>query len=316
MSDTATSSKAGAMADSVTHRILEAGGIQIDRLPMLPVIFDRVASASAEQMRALSPSPMYFSMAGIEQTRVGEFLENYEANAVAAIIDVPEWDTEVVLGFDRDFIFTMVEAIFGGDGKEPPEESGRTFSNIEMRVCARVAELVCGILKQAFGIVTNATFTLERLETRMHFAVIGRRSAQVMAATFLVQAIARGGEMFLLIPHAGLTPIRRALSAVQGNETGQRDPQWSQQMQAGVTRAEITLQAILDEKTMTLDEIARLRPGSVIPLSATPKAPIKLQANDQPLFWCQLGQAEGAYRLRINAVVDPEQEFIGDILRN
>ena len=305
------------VSTEVSDRLLDAAGIQIDRLPMLPVIFDRVANSCAEQMRAVAASPCYFSVLDIEQGRIGEILEPYEANAVTAILDVPEWDSEVVLGFDRDFIFTIAEVMFGADGNEMPEEDGRTFSNIEMKVCAKLAELVCDVLSQAFSVVTKATFKVERLETRMHFAVIGRRTAQAAAAKFLVQAINRGGEMFVILPYAGLQMVRRALGNSAATEMGgTRDPEWVRQMRAGVTRADVLLRAILDEKKITLGDITAMKPGDLIPLSATPKSPVKLEANNQALFWCQLGQAEGVYKLRVDDVFDPEQEFIGDLLNN
>ena len=301
---------------AVSDRLLDAAGLQIDKLPMLPVIFDRVANQCAEQMRAIAASPCYFSMSHIEQGRIGDLLEPYESNAVTAILEVPEWDSEVVLGFDRDFIFTIVEVMFGGDGNEQPEEDGRAFSNIEMKVCAKLAEMICQILTAAFSVAAKATFRLERLETRMHFAVIGRRTAQAAAANFLVQAINRGGEMFVILPYAGLQMVRRALASSATSEVGARDPDWMRQMRAGVTRADVKLRAILDSKEMSLGDIAALRPGHVIQLSATPKTPVRLEANEQPLFWCQLGQADGVYKLRVDDVFDPEQEFLGDLLNS
>lgn len=65
---------------------------------------------------------------------------------------------------------------------------------------------------------------------------------------------------------------------------------------------------------MSLGAVAALKPGDLIQLSATPKTPIKLEANNQALFWCQLGQADGVYKLRVDNVFDPEQEFLGDLL--
>lgn len=301
---------------SVTEALLDAAGIQIDRLPMLPVIFDRVANMCVDHMRQLAPSPCFFSMSHIEQEKITDILEPYEQNAVCAILDVPEWDSQVVVGFERDFIFTIVEVMFGADGSEMPEEDGRVFSNIEMKICQKLAELMCTVLTQAFSASTKATFTLERLETRMHFAVVGRRNGQAAAAKFLVQAINRGGEMFIILPHSCLQMIRQALSKSGDNEPGARDPGWVSQMKAGATRAEIRLDAILDQTTMSLGEVSDLAVGDLIELNATPRSRVKLEANDQPVFWAALGQADGLFRLRIENVFDPEEEFFGDILNH
>lgn len=301
---------------SVSDRLLDAAGIQIDRLPMLPIIFDRVANQCADLMRTISPSPCYFSMSHIEQGRIAELLEPYEANAVCAILDVPEWDSQVVLGFDRDFIFTIVEVMFGADGSEVPEEDGRPFSNIEMKICTKLSEILCGTLSQAFAASTKATFSLERLETRMHFATIGRRNGQAAAAKFLVQAINRGGEMFVILPHSCLQMVRRALSTTSATEPGTRDPGWVEQMKVGATRAEVKLRAVLAERQSTLYDIANLKVGELIELNNGPNSLIKLEANEQSLFWCKLGQHEGVYRLKIEKVFNVEKEIISDILGN
>ncbi|MEM7694953.1 MAG: FliM/FliN family flagellar motor switch protein [Pseudomonadota bacterium] len=301
---------------SVTERLLDAAGIQIDRLPMLPVIFDRVANMCVDQMRLLAPSPCFFSMSHIEQEKITDILEAYEANAVCAILDVPEWDSQVVVGFERDFIFTIVETMFGADGSEMPEEDGRVFSNIEMKICQRLAEMMCTVLTQAFASTSKATFSVERLETRMHFAVVGRRNGQAAAAKFLVQAINRGGEMFIILPHSCLQMIRQSLSKSGQNEPGTRDPGWVSQMKAGATRAEVKLDAILDKTQLTLGELSELQVGDLIELNATPRSKVKLSANDQPVFWAQLGQSEGVFRLKIETVFNPQEEFLGDILNH
>ena len=301
---------------SVPDHLLDAAGIQVDKLHMLPIIFDRLANHCAEQMRQLAASPCYFSMSHIEQGRMGELLEPYEANAVCAILDVPQWDTQVVLGFDRDFIFTIVEVMFGGDGHAPTEEDGRPNSNIELKICHKLAEMMAAVLTESFSTASRATFKLERLETRMHFAVIGRRNGQAAAAKLLVQAINRVGEMFVILPFSGLTTVRRALSSVAASETTRVDPDWVSQLQAGVTRTDVSLRAILQERPSTLGDIAALKVGSVIELTATPRTPVKLESNGQPLFWCSLGQAEGRDQLIINDIVDPEQEFIGDLINH
>lgn len=307
------------MATQQTHgdirdKLLDAAGLSIDRLPMLHVIFDRVAAYCADSLRHLAPSQSYYSLSNVESGRIGDVLESYEGVAVAGVFHAPAWDTHVLVGFDRDFVFTMVEVLFGADGSEPPSEEERSFSNIEMRIAQALFEQIGRALQSSFSLVSNTPFKFERAETRMDFAVIGRRNNMAVVAKFLLQALNRGGEMFVLIPQAALTPMRQALARTASGDSSVRDPNWTKQIRSEVNRTEVTLRAVLEECQLPLGDIAALEVGQVLKLQATPRSRIRLESADQPLFWCELGQAEGGYRLKIEEAIDREQEFLDDVL--
>jgi flagellar motor switch protein FliM len=301
-------------ANDIRDMLLDSAGLSIDRLPMLHVIFDRMTTSCAEHLRHMAASPMYYSLSGIESGRISEILEMYEANAIAGIFHAPEWDSHILIGFDRDFIYTMVEVLFGSDGSEPPVEEARGFSNIELRMAQTLFEQVAKALQASFSLVSDTKFKLERLETRMDFAIIGRRNNQAVAAKFLLQALNRGGEMFVIIPQSALNPMRKSLSRVVSGESTGRDPRWLKQMASEVKKTEVTLTAVLEERFLTLGEIAELKVGQVIELQATPRSRVKLESNHQGLFWCHIGQSDGAYVLKIDETIDQEKEFLDDVL--
>jgi flagellar motor switch protein FliM len=300
--------------NDIRDMLLDAAGLSLDRLPMLHVIFDRMSTSCAEHLRHMAASPMYYSLSGLESGRVTEILEMYEANAVAGIFHAPEWDSHILIGFDRDFIYTMVEVLFGSDGSEPPVEEARGFSSIELRMAQTLFEQVAKALQASFSLVVDTKFKLERIETRMDFAVIGRRNNQAVAAKFLLQALNRGGEMFVIIPQSVLNPMRKALSHVVTGESTGRDPRWMQQIATEVKKTEVNLTAVLEERFLSLGEIADLKIGDVIELQATPRTRVKLESNQQGLFWCHIGQSEGSYVLKVDELIDQEKEFLDDVL--
>ena len=300
--------------NDIRDMLLDAAGLSLDRLPMLHVIFDRMSTSCAEHLRHMAASPMYYSLSGLESGRVTEILEMYEANAVAGIFHAPEWDSHILIGFDRDFIYTMVEVLFGSDGSEPPVEEARGFSSIELRMAQTLFEQVAKALQASFSLVVDTKFKLERIETRMDFAIIGRRNNQAIAAKFLLQALNRGGEMFVIIPQSVLNPMRKALSHVVTGESSGRDPRWMKQIATEVKKTEVTLKAVLEERYLSLGEIADLKIGDVIELQATPRSRVKLESNQQGLFWCHIGQSEGSYVLKVDELIDQEKEFLDDVL--
>ena len=298
----------------ITDRLLDAAGTSIERLPMLPIIFDRMARVFADTMRQRAASPVYVSVSYIGNDRIGDVLDDNEANALAAVVYTPEWDTRLLIGFDRDFIFSMMEVLFGADGAEPPIDDERPFSNIETRVARTLFMDAIKCLEDAFRSISDITLKFERIESRMDFAVIGRRNNTAVVGRLLLQAIGRGGEMFVMVPQSALTPLRQNLAQVVSGEGNNRDANWTQQFQAEIQRTHIRMNAVLENKTMTLDEVANLQVGDILQLQATPRSKVSLHCNNQSLFTCSLGQADGSYCLKVEDHVHQKEDILDDIL--
>jgi flagellar motor switch protein FliM len=294
--------------------LLDAAGISIDRMPMLKVIFDRVAVTCTDSLQPMAGTPCYFSVNGIANGRVGDIVKEYESNAVAAVLYAEQWDTRVLIMLDRDFVFTMVEAMFGSDGAEPPSDFERAFSNVELRVAQVLFERFAKALQSAFAPISEVTFRLERVETAMASLAVGRSGNMSICANIMLQALYRGGQMFLMIPHSALNPLRQKLAHVLVSDGRAADPNWREQMENEVQRTEVTLSAVLDEQTISFADVARFHVGQVIELNATPRTLAKLESNNQVLFWCQIGQLDGYYAMQVADPVDQKREFLDDIL--
>ena len=85
-------------------------------------------------------------------------------------------------------------------------------------------------------------------------------------------------------------------------------------MESGVTRAHVVVTAVLDERMGTLGEVAGFEVGQVVELNATASGRVRLECNAERLMWCYLGKSQGKYALRVDELVDREQEFMNEIL--
>ncbi|MEP1930470.1 MAG: FliM/FliN family flagellar motor switch protein [Roseibium sp.] len=313
---TASSNTSNSERAMIADRLLDAAGISVDRLPMLPIVFDRMARLMADTMRQKSPSPSYISVSYVENSRIGDVLDEFESNALVAVLYSPEWDARVLVGFDRDFIFTLVDVLFGADGTEPPIDEERPFSNIETRVARTMFEVAAKSLAESFAPIAETTLKIERIESRMDFAIVGRRNNPAVVGRLLQQAIGRGGEVFVVLPHSTLNPLRQRLSQVLSGEMSGRDKQWTQHFHNEIQRTEVKLEAILEEREMSLSDLSDLRVGQVLELQATARSPVTLVCNEQPIFTCQLGQHDGSYSLQIEELIHEEEKDLFDDLRN
>ena len=301
---------------SAPERLFDSAGISLERMPMLRVIFDRLAMQCSENARQLSTAPAYFSVHSIKTERLGKILEAAEGKTVVAVLHVQAWDARIMVGLDNKLVFALVEALFGGDGSEAPFVENRSLTNIEMRVAQKTFDLVSRGLHKAFSVIEETHFKFERVETRMDFAVIAPRNNFAVLAKLNLRILGRAGEFFVAIPQAALNPIRQSLTVDRSNDAAAPDPRWSKQIKTEVGKAEVVVQAIIEEEGFTLGDIAALEVGNVLQLKATPKSRVKLECNSEPLFWCQLGQAEGNYTLRVDDAVDAEQEFLDGLVNH
>jgi flagellar motor switch protein FliM len=305
--------KAEAPPLGAADKLLDNPGLSVDRLPMLAMIFDRLATACAEGMRPYSPAILTCFVNSIATDHVWDALDAYDGS-IAAILYSPELDARVLVGLDRRCVFSLMEVLLGGDGQEQPFDNDRNFSTLEVRVAQTVFEIAAEALHSAFGSVIATQFRLERVETRMDFTVMGRRNVLAVVAKILIQSMEMGGQMFVVIPQPALTPIRQQLSRDLSSDGSASDPRWRKMMREGVQKTEVKAVAVLDEQELTLGDIASWRVGGLLPLKASAVTKIRLDSKNQPLFWCELGQDQGHYTLKVSDRVDVEEMPLAQFL--
>lgn len=299
--------------NGAAEKLLDNPGLSVERLPMLSMIFDRLAQACAEGMRPFSPAILTCFVNSIATDHVWDALDAYDGS-VAAILYSPELDARILVGLDRRCVFSLMEVLLGGDGSEPPYDDDRNFSTLETRLAQTVFEIAADSLRAAFAPIVATSFRLERIETRMDFTVMGRRNVLAVIAKILIQAMDIGGQMFVVIPQPALTPIRAQLSRDLSSDGSASDPRWQKLMRSGIEKAEVTAYAILDENELCLGEVSSWKVGDVIPLKASIATRIRLDCKSQALFWCDLGQAKGHYTLNIEDKVDNEDMPLAQFL--
>lgn len=304
----------GSMLKKAPERLLDGAGISVDRMPLLHVIFERMAAEYSDTLRKLSSSPALFLVESIVTERIGDVLDDYESNTVIGVIYVQAWDSRLLIGLEHDFIFALSEALFGGDGGEAPVIEKRQLSNIELRLARKVFELFAQALQNSFSAVCETVFKLDRIETRLDFVAIAPRTAFGVRTKLKLRILGRESDMFVLIPQTALNSVRQDLVRDLSTEMSVRDPRWTKQIQSEIGRTEIAIRGIIEERHFSLEDIANLRIGQVLNLQATAKSRVKLECNTEHLFWCDLGQAGGFYTLRVEDFVNREQELIDDIL--
>ena len=269
-----------------------------DQLPLFGEAIGNVAAAWTDGFAALTTAPASFTFAGLAESRVAALKERRGPNPVFALLDAPGWASALVLQFDRAFVASALEALFGGEGEGGDVQAGQ-LSAIEARIAEVIAAQAAGALSAGFADILPSAFRFERILAKPDLSMLGRPNAGVVVATLRLRALGRVNEVDILVPRAALDVFADRLSVLPDDEPAAPDPRWAARLEGGVSRAPMALSAVVELEKMTLGALASLRVGQVLALPRDAAAEVKLICGGKPLFRCDLGQAAGFMTVRI-----------------
>jgi flagellar motor switch protein FliM len=286
-------------------RLFDKAAFSAAKYPRLQTVFERMLVANLEHLREIIAAPPQYAFNDIQAESLGDVLDAINEDSIAAIFVVPEWQSRIVFTLDRAFVYSITEMVFGGDGSEPPFEGKRKFSQIEKNITRSVVGIAARALQSSLATVSEITLEFERVETNMESVSIDNRDSKAVVAKFDLRAIGRTGRLQLVIPQTAIRAARAQPDvSPEDQEEGSPDLLWFRQMQSEVKNTAVKVTAVLDEKRVSLAEVAAFKVGQVIPLDARIDGRIKLVCNNQPLFMCEIGQLEGAYSVRVDEALE------------
>nr|WP_135467429.1 flagellar motor switch protein FliM [Crenalkalicoccus roseus] len=282
------------------QRIVSAGLVAYERLPMLEIVFDRLVRIMSTTLRNFTSDNVEVSIDSILSLRFGDYLNSVPLPAMLAVFKVQEWDNYGLLVVDSPLIYSVVDVLLGGRrGTAAMRIEGRPYTTIERTLVERLIAVVLNDMSEAFEPLCDVHFRFERLEVNPRFAAISRLSNACVLVRLRVDMEDRGGKVELLLPYATLEPVRELLLQQFMGERFGRDSIWETHLAEQLRHTELSLDVVLDEQTMPLSSVLSLRRGDRITLGVAPGAPVRLRCGDVPLFEAELGQKENRLAVRI-----------------
>ena len=139
-------------------------------------------------------------------------------------------------------------------------------------------------------------------EVNPHFANIVAPSEIVVVSKFKIELEGGGGHIHVTLPYSMIEPIRELLDAGIQSDRVEKDERWGVALREQVKDAEVELSSELARATISLRQLAQLKPGDVIPVTL-PKT-LQLCVEDLPLYRGSFGVANGHNAIRITDVVN------------
>ncbi len=283
------------------QRIIDAGLVNHERLPMLEIVFDRLARIMSTSLRNFTGDNVEVSVSSVTSLRFGDYLNSIPLPCMLAVFKAEEWDNHGLLFVDSSMIYSIVDVLLGGRSFTTlMKVDGRPYTTIERSLVERLIRVVLEDLSSSFDPVCAVNFRFERLETNPRFATISRQSNATILVRIDVEMEDRRGRIEMLLPYATLEPVRELLLQQFIGEKFGRDPIWETHLSEELRKTDIALDVVLAEQQMRLSDVVSLKVGDRITLDTQPGAPVQLRCGTTPLFDAHIGRSKNHVAVRID----------------
>ncbi|MGZ4953806.1 flagellar motor switch protein FliM [Methylobacter sp.] len=266
------------------------------RMPTLEMVNERFARFIRISLFNFLRRSAEIFISGIQVQKFSEYIQGLLVPTNLTIVRFNPLRGKALIVIDPRLVFTVVDNFFGGAGQFYNQTEGREFTPTEMRVVRIIIDMIFKDLKEAWKPVMELDFEYVGAEINPRFANIIGPGEIIVISTIHVELEGGGGDVNIAMPYAMLEPIRELLDAIS-SDSGEVDGGWQAALRGEVLRAEVSINSLLVEKSMTIRDVMRLKKGDVIPIDM-PETVI-LKAEGIPVFEGKVGISDGNYAIQI-----------------
>lgn len=271
------------------------------RMPTLEIINERFARLLRIGLFDFMRRMPEISVGAVRVIKYNEFIRNLAVPTNLNLISLRPLRGNGLIILEPSLIFSMVDSLFGGDGRLQTEVEGREFSPTEQRIIARMLEVIFSEYSKAWAPVYPLKPEYIRSEMHTQFANIANPAEIVVSSTFEVELGDSSGFIHICIPYSSLEPIRDAMNSGVQNGLGEPDRRWTKMLKSQMENAEVELMAELATARLNFAEILSLRKGDFIPLQLNPH--IQAKVDGVTVFDCSYGISGGQYALKVERLI-------------
>ncbi len=279
------------------------------RMPTLEIINERFARNLRIALYNFMRRNAEISVGPIRVQKYSEFIRNLVVPTNLNMIQMKPLRGTGLFIFDPNFVFLVVDNLFGSDGRYHVRVEGRDFTPTEQRIIQRLLEVVFEEYQKAWKPVFECEFSYMRSEMNTQFANIATPTEVVIAYTFKIELGAGGGDFHMCFPYSMIEPIRDMLYSSMQTDRIESDNRWSSLLRKQVQHADVNLVATLGNAQITLGEILNLKTGDVISLDI-PEA-IIASVDNVPVLECKYGILNGQYALKVDKLLGSAESLNG-----
>lgn len=267
------------------------------RMPTLEMINERFARHFRISLFNMLRRTAEISVGGVQMLKFSEYVHSLFVPTSLNLVKIAPLRGTALFIIDPKLVFIVVDNFFGGDGRFHSKVEGREFTPTEVRVIQKVLMQSFQDLKKAWEPVMNVDFEYMHSEVNPQFANIVSPTEVVVVNTFHVELEGGGGDFHITMPYAMVEPIRDILDAGVQSDRSETDDRWMNSLREEILEAEIEVDSILTEATLSMRDLVDLDEGDIIPIEIPNMVSIKAQG--VPIVKGRFGTSNGKNAIQV-----------------
>jgi flagellar motor switch protein FliM len=269
------------------------------RMPTLEMTNEKFARFFRASLSSLLRKVVSVSALSIDTIKYGDFLKTLPVPTSLHLFRIDPLRGNAIVVVESKVIFTLVDIVFGGSGREAFKVEGREFTAIENSLIKKVVLSALLDLEKAWKTLLDAKMTYQRSEINPQYAHIVPLTDVVIVVNFEIEMDYTSGVMSLCIPYSTLEPIRDKLQAGFQSDQLEVDKHWEKRLKEELMSSGLELVAQLGRTHLLTRDVRDLKIGDVILLDRYASDSIDIYVEGIPKFKAYPGLHRGNQALQI-----------------
>jgi flagellar motor switch protein FliM len=217
---------------------------------------------------------------------------------VPAVFTLAPFGGEVLLLVPPALGFEMVDRLFGGPGRVPPDVGERELSPIAQRTIEGLAKRIMGAFAAAFAPLVEVSASFLRTEPNPMLLEIAGQNDVVIGFELDCDLGGGAGVLTVVVPQSTIEAARGRID--ESKALAPRvDRAWLGALRGAVEQTEVILSADLGRLELSARQVLSLRAGDVLHLPTRGEDPLPVRIEGTPLMTGVAGVSRGRNAVRI-----------------
>ncbi|MAU92138.1 MAG: flagellar motor switch protein FliM [Gammaproteobacteria bacterium TMED182] len=269
----------------------------LESLPRLQTVSELFTVAATEAIAKMFRSEPVVVSEPMSTRGQQDFIESLPSLCNLSVCRMKPLPGQWLFVLEAKLLYILVDRYFGGKGLAPASERAKQFTPIEDRLAAQVSELLLKELAIAFEDIAELEPIIDETEHNPDYLTLPVSQEPVIQLTFNINFVEDAGACHLVLPYAMFETIKDRLNIAVDIQAPKFNDEWQPQIKSRLRQASVSLQAALDEVSLTVGQILDLVPGDVVPIKSPDNVTVKV--GGQTLFLGKFGVSDGHNAVKI-----------------